>query len=105
MAHTEGIRVASKVKATAFRSHYRRVAAGAKGSRVVLIENRRQRSKYLVDKDFLDRLLAEHQSIRATLEVLANPELTRRLLALGKTVDGDVRRGRLRIYTTEEVFG
>ena len=72
---------------------------------VVLIENKRQRSKYLVDKDFLDGLLKEHQSVRATLEVLVDPDLTRRLLALGKTVDEDVRRGRLRIYSTQEVFG
>jgi hypothetical protein len=69
----------------------------------VLVENRRQASKYLVDKDFLDSLVRERESILATLEILADRELTDRLLALSKTVDQDAAAGRL--LTTEDVFG
>ena len=36
---------------------------------------------YLVDKDFLDSLLNERESILATLEILADRELTERLIA------------------------
>jgi hypothetical protein len=65
--------------------------------------NRRQPPKYLVDKDFLDSLVKERESILATLEILANRELTDRLLTLSKTIDADVAAGQL--LTTEDVFG
>ena len=56
-----------------------------------------------MDKEWFDRMIREHESLLATLEVLANPELTERLLRLGKTIDDDVRAGRL--HSMEEVFG
>ncbi len=68
-----------------------------------MVENRRRSSKYLVDKDFLESLLNERESILATLEILADRELTDRLLTLSKTIDADVAAGRL--LTTAEVFG
>jgi len=43
------------------------------------------------------------ESILATLEILADRELTGRLLALSKTIDDDVAAGRL--LTTKDVFG
>jgi hypothetical protein len=75
----------------------------AKGDKVVLIENRRQESKYLVDKEWLDAVMRERESILATLEVLADRDLTNRLLRLAETLDKDVRAGSL--HTMEEVFG
>ena len=45
----------------------------------------------------------ERESILATLEILADPELTDRLLKLSKTIDDDARAGRL--LKTAEVFG
>ncbi|MGH9816550.1 MAG: hypothetical protein ACRD5F_16420 [Candidatus Acidiferrales bacterium] len=105
MARTSQIRVIKKVKASRFRSQFRRLAAGAKGKNVVLIENRRQKPKYLVDKEFLDRLLLDRENILETLGVLADTSLTDYLLRLGKTIDADVRSGRMRLYSTEEVFG
>ena len=56
-----------------------------------------------MDKDFLDTLLSERESILATLEILADRGLTDRLLALSKTIDDDVAAGRL--LTTADVFG
>ena len=70
---------------------------------MVLVENRRQAPKYLVDKEFFDSLVAERESILATLEILADRELTDHLLALSKTIDKDVEAGRL--LTTADVFG
>jgi len=70
---------------------------------VLLVENRRQRPKYLVDKEFLDALVNERESILATLEILADRKLTDRLLKLSKTIDDDVRAGRL--LETADVFG
>ena len=92
-----------KVTATDLRDKLKTYLKEARANRVVLVENRRQASKYLVDKDFLDSLVRERESILANLEILADRELTDRLLTLSKTVDQDVAAGRL--LTTEDVFG
>jgi len=92
-----------KVSATSLRGRLKTYMKAAKGDKVVLIENRRQESKYLVDKEWLDALVRERESVLATLEVLADRELTNRLLKLAETIDEDVRAGRL--HTMEEVFG
>ena len=92
-----------KVTATDLRDRFKTYLKEATANRVVLVENRRQPPKYLVDKDFLDSLVKEHESILATLEILADRELTDRLLTLSKTIDADVAGGRL--LTTADVFG
>jgi hypothetical protein len=102
MGVTKAVKV-KKVSATTLRSGLKGYMKQASGGKVVLIENRRQESKYLVDKEWLDTLMRERESILATLEVLADRELTNRLLKLAETIDGDVRAGRL--HTMEEVFG
>jgi len=91
-----------KVSATTLRSSLKRYMKQARGGKVVLIENRRQESKYLVDKQWLDTVMRERESILATLEILADRELTNRLLKLAETIDEDARAGRL--HTIAEVF-
>jgi len=91
-----------KVTATQLRTKLKRYLKSAKENRVVLVENRRQPAKYLVDKEFLDTLLKERESIVATLEILADRKLTDRLLNLSKTIDDDVAAGRL--LTNADVF-
>jgi len=61
-----------RVTATDLRDNLKRYLKAAKAMRVVLIENRRQSAKYLVDKEFLDSLLRERESVLATLEILAD---------------------------------
>ena len=92
-----------KVTATNLRGKLKTYLKAATANQVVLVENRRQPSKYLVDKDFLDSLVKERESILATLEILADRELTDRLLSLSETIDRDVAAGRL--LTTADVFG
>jgi hypothetical protein len=92
-----------RVTATDLRYNLKRYLKAAKAKRVVLIENRRQSAKYLVDKEFLDSLLRERESVLATLEVLADRELTDRLLNLSRTLDDDVASDRL--LTIAEDFG
>jgi len=98
---SDGARVARKITATALRGNLKSSLKAAKGKEVVLIENRRQPSKYLVDKIYFDELMRERESIAATLEILADQELAR-LMSLAKTIDADVKKGRL--LTMEEVF-
>jgi hypothetical protein len=92
-----------KVTATDLRDNLKDYLKAATANKVVLVENRRQRAKYLVDKEFLDSLLKERESIIATLEILADRELTDRLLTLAKSLDDDVAADRL--LTTADVFG
>ena len=91
-----------KVRATDLRGKLKDYLKAAKANKVVLVENRRQPAKYLVDKEFLDSLMKERESTVATLELLADRELTDRLLNLSKTIDDDVAAGRL--LRTADVF-
>jgi prevent-host-death family protein len=84
-----------KVTASDFRDKLKDYLRAARANRVVLVENRRQPAKYLVDKEFLDSLVQERESILATLEILADRNLSDRLLRLSKTLDADVAAGRL----------
>jgi prevent-host-death family protein len=84
-----------KVTASDFRNKLKNYLRAARANRVVLVENRRQPAKYLVDKEFLDSLVQERESILATLEILADRNLSDRLLRLSKTLDADVAAGRL----------
>ncbi len=93
----------TKVSATDLRDGLKRYLKSAVKNQVVLIENRRQSAKYLVDKEFLDTLVDERESILATLEILADRRLTDRLTKLSKTIDGDVAAARL--LTMTDVFG
>ena len=100
---SKGSIAVKKVTATDLRDKLKTYLKEATANRVVLVENRRQPPKYLVDKDFLDALVNERESVLATLEILADRELTDRLLTLSKTIEDDLAAGRL--LTTADVFG
>jgi hypothetical protein len=73
-----------------------------KNNRVPLVRNRRHREKYVVEKAWLDNLIAERESVLAILEVLSDMALTNRLLAFAKTIDDDVANNRL--YSMQDAF-
>jgi len=93
----------TRVSATKFRERFKDFAGQAKGDKVILVVNRRQDSKYLVDKEWLDAFMRGRESVLATLEVLADRHLTTRLRKLAKRIDADVRAGKL--HTMEQTFG
>ena len=92
-----------RITASAFRNRLKQCLRAANNNKVVLIENRRQPSKYLVDKEFLDTLVKDQESMFATLEILCDQDLTNRLLHLSKTIDDDFAEGNL--LTSADVFG
>lgn len=92
-----------RVTTSDFRGRLKQHLKAASANRVVLVENRRQSSKYLVDKQFLDSLLAERDSVMATLEILSDRDLTERLVRSAKTIDADVAAGQL--LSMADVFG
>src|SRR5882672_3375838 len=87
---TAYVDVNKTVNATDLRDRLKDCLGAARNNHVVLIENRRQSSKYLVDKEFLDTLVKERDSILATLEILADGSLTERLLRLSKTINKEI---------------
>lgn len=91
-----------KVTASQLRGRLRERLREVTDNKVLLVQNRRQKEKYVVDKEWLDTLIRERESVVATLEILADRELTERLLSLAKTIDRDVQCNRL--LTMEEVF-
>jgi CHAD domain-containing protein len=91
-----------KVTATELRGRLRHRLGEVRDNRVLLVQNRRQKEKYVVDKDWLDSLVKERESVMATLEILADRKLTERLLALSKTIDADVATRQL--LSIDEVF-
>jgi hypothetical protein len=99
MSTAHAIRV-RKVSATDFRDGLREHLKTVKDNTVLLIENRRQVAKYVVDQEFLDRLVNERESILATLEILADRELTNRLVELKKS-----GFSKAKLYTMADVFG
>ena len=97
------IRVKKRISATDFRNQLKGCLKAAKDGNVVLIENRRQDAKYVVDGEWLEELVRTRDSMLATLEILADRELTDRLLKAAETIKADLREGRLK--TMAEVFG
>jgi len=91
------------VTASQLRRRLRERLREVKNNRVLLVQNRRQKEKYVVDKAWLDNLIAERESVLATLEILCDTTLTNRLLALAKTIDDDVENNRL--YSMADAFG
>jgi hypothetical protein len=97
----KGINI-KRVTASQLRRRLRQRLRDVKDNRVLLVQNRRQKEKYVVDKAWLDNLIAERESVLATLEILSDTALTNRLLALAKTIDDDVANNRL--YSMKDAF-
>ena len=91
-----------RVTASQLRLRLRERLREVKNNQVLLVRNRRQKEKYVVDKAWLDNLIAERESILATLEILSDTTLTSRLLVLAKTIDDDVASNRL--HSMEDAF-
>lgn len=98
---SQGINI-KRVTASQLRRTLRDRLREVKNNRVLLIQNLRQKEKYVVDKAWLDNLIAERESVLATLEILCDTGLTNRLVTLAKTIDDDVRNNRL--YSMEDAF-
>jgi hypothetical protein len=94
-----------KVSATNFRDRLNDCTRKTKGSAVTLVENRRQEARYFVDKEWFDAQIREHESIKATFEILADRHLTAQLLKLAETIDDDVRTGKIHLNTMDDMFG
>ncbi len=100
LAHPETV----EVNRSQLRQNQSRVFREARGSKVVAVKGRHpEDEKYVVDKKYFDELLRRLRAALETLEITADARLFQQILKAGKTVDDDLRRGRLDSF--EEAFG
>jgi PHD/YefM family antitoxin component YafN of YafNO toxin-antitoxin module len=91
------------VSASELREKLKACMKAASGEAVVLIENRSSEDKYIVDSSFFEKLVKERKEILATLEILADQNLTARLVNLSKLSEDELINSGL--LSHEEVFG
>lgn len=75
----------------------------AKDTSVIVVTSSGEDDKLVLDKRYFEALLAQLRSAAETLEITSDHKLFQRLLAASKTVDEDIRLGKL--HSFEEAFG
>jgi hypothetical protein len=86
------------------RQNQNSVLRQARGNTVILVtSNSEGEEKYVVDKEYFDKVLTLLQSAAETLEITSDRKLFSRLLDVSKTIDEDIRLGKL--HSFEEAFG
>ena len=93
-----------KVNRSKLRQNQKATLQKAKGRTVLLIPARGQEQERLVlDRKYFEEILGGLRAAVETLEITMDQRLFRQVLAAARTLEGDVRRGKLR--SIEEVFG
>ena len=93
-----------KVKRSELRQSQRATLKKAKGRTVVLISSSdEQEEKLVVDKGYFDELVGKLRAAAETLEITMDERLFPRILEVAKTLDKDIRLGKLRSF--EDAFG
>jgi hypothetical protein len=93
-----------KVGRSKFRENQSCILSDAKGTTVVVIESRSgENEKYVVDSAYFDELVGKVKMLAETLEISTDRKLLGRLIESGKTIDEDIRLGKL--HSFEEAFG
>lgn len=75
----------------------------ASGNRIVLVVGRAEEEKYVVDKKYLDEVIAKLRSAMETMNVMKDQRLFAQILKASETIDEDIRLGKL--HSFEEAFG
>ena len=93
-----------KVNRSGLRQEQSVVLKMARGRTVVVVASRgKAEEKYILDKPYFEELVAALQAATETLEIMMDGKLYDRLLRAGRTLERDVRSGKL--YSLEEAFG
>ena len=93
-----------KVNRSELRQKQRATLKRAKGRSVVLIFGAdKEEEKLVIDKEYFDEVLGELGAALETLSITMDERLFGQIMAAAKTLDKDMRLGRLRSF--EETFG
>lgn len=93
-----------RVNRTEFRQNQRELLDKAKGRTVVVITAEDHgEEKLVVDRRYFDEIMDRLKASVETLEVAMDKRLLGNILAAARTLDDDMRRGKL--HSMEDVFG
>ena len=93
-----------KVKRTELRQKQRAILKRAKGRTVVLIAGAdEEEEKLVIDKEYFDEVLRKLRAAMETLSITMDEKLFGQIMAAAKTLDEDIRLGKLKSF--EEAFG
>ncbi len=92
------------VQRSELRKKQRATLKRAKGRNVVLISSPDDEEvKLVLDKEYFEELLAQLRAAAETLAITMDDRLFPRILVAAKTLDQDIRRGKL--HSLKEAFG
>jgi 16S rRNA C1402 (ribose-2'-O) methylase RsmI len=91
------------VNRTQLRQNQNATLRRAKGNRIVVVSARGQEEKLVLDKEYFDEVLRKLQSALETLEITMDRKMFNQILGAARTLDDDVRRGKL--HSFGEAFG
>ena len=93
-----------KVKRSELRQNQRATLKKARGRTVVLISGRdNDEDKLVLDKEYFGEVLGKLRAAVETLSITMDERLYGQIMAAAKTLDKDIRLGKLRSF--EEAFG
>ena len=93
-----------KVKRSELRQNQRATLKRAKGRTVVLISaSDKEEEKLVMDKEYFNEVLGKLRAAVETLSITMDERLFGQIMAAAKTLDDDIRLGKLRSF--EEAFG
>ena len=91
------------VKRSDLRQNQRATLKRAQGRTVVLISGSGEEEKLLLDKQYFDEILGKLRAAIETLEITSDEKLFPQIMAVARTLDEDIRLGKLKSF--EEAFG
>ena len=92
------------VKRSELRQNQRATLKRAKGRTVVLISaNDAEEEKLVIDKEYFNEVLGKLRAAVETLSITMDERLFGQIMEAAKTLDDDIRLGKLRSF--EEAFG
>lgn len=92
-----------RVGRSELRQNQSSILGKAKGNTVVVITSSGEEDKFVLAREYFEKLVGQLKSAAETLEITCDPKLLSKILAVSKTIDEDIRLGKL--HSFEEAFG
>ena len=99
LTHPQKIRV----NRTDLRDNQSKYLREASGNKILEVSGRAGEERYIVDKVYLDEVLRKLKAMHETLEIIKDQKLFGQIVRAWKTIDEDIRLGKL--HSFKEAFG
>jgi hypothetical protein len=93
-----------RVNRTDLRDNQSKYLREATGNKILEVSGKAgEEDRYIVDKQYLDAVLRKLKAMHETLEIVKDQKLFSQIVKVSKTIDEDIRLGKL--HSFEEAFG